>query len=164
MEIDKTDRTILALVQENARMSFAEIARQIGLTTPSTIERVHRLEDAGVILGYRAHISPAALGLVMGAVIRVTVAGDRLTKFAQQAAKIPEILECHRVTGSESYIVRVAVKDTQHLESVIDSMLPYVATSTSLILASPVPWRAVSVPARPEAQRKVVRRPRPLGR
>jgi len=145
-------------------MSFAEIARQVGLTTPSTIERVRRLEDAGVILGYRAHVSPAALGLVMGAVIRVTVAGDRLTKFALQAAKIPEILECHRVTGSESYIVRVAVKDTQHLESVIDSMLPYVATSTSLILASPVPWRAVSVPAKVEALRKVIRRARTLDR
>ncbi|MDE1176762.1 MAG: Lrp/AsnC family transcriptional regulator [Edaphobacter sp.] len=154
MTPDAIDYRILDLLQANARMSFAEIGRQVGLTTPSTIERVKRLEEAGVITGYHAHINPSALGYTMGAIIRVTVAGERLTRFAQQVARIPEVLECHRVTGAESYILRVAVRDTQHLETVIDSMLPYVATSTSLILASPVKWRAFSAPKSVETQRR----------
>ena len=145
MTFDHIDHKLIALLQENARMSFAELGRSVGLSTPSTIERVRRLEDAGVITGYRAHISPAALGLTMSAIIRVTVAGERLTRFAQQVQKVHEVQECHRITGEESYLVRVVVRDTQHLEEVIDLLMPYVATTTSLILASPVEWRALSV-------------------
>jgi Lrp/AsnC family transcriptional regulator, leucine-responsive regulatory protein len=144
LELDGVDRKILELLQQNARISFAELGRQVGLTTPSTIERIRRMESTGIIAGYHAHVNPAALGLGMSAIIRVTVAGERLSKFAQQVERIPEILECHRITGAESYVVRVAVRDTIHLEAVIDMLLPYVATSTSLILASPVEWRALS--------------------
>ncbi|MDE1156297.1 MAG: Lrp/AsnC family transcriptional regulator [Acidobacteriaceae bacterium] len=148
-ELDAFDLKILHLLQENARISFAELGRQVGMSTPSTIERVRRLEEQDVIQSYRAHINPAALGFTMSAIIRVTVSGERLTKFVQQAEKVPEVLECHRVTGAESFIVRVAVRDTQHLETVIDSLIPYVATSTSLILTSPIPWR--SAPLKPAA-------------
>ncbi|MFC6644096.1 Lrp/AsnC family transcriptional regulator [Granulicella cerasi] len=145
MELDLIDRKILTLLQEDARTSYAELGRKVGLSTPSTIERVRRLEDAGVITGYKAHIDPAALGLTMSAIIRVTIAGERLVRFAQQVQKIKEVMECHRVTGGESFILRVAVRDTQHLEQVIDSLVPYVATTTSLVLASPVKWRPLTV-------------------
>ncbi|MEO6815112.1 MAG: Lrp/AsnC ligand binding domain-containing protein [Edaphobacter sp.] len=75
--------------------------------------------------------------------MKVTVAGDKLTRFATLIRELPEVLECHRVTGAESFMVQVAVRDVSHMEEVIDSMMPYVATNTSMILASPVPWNKV---------------------
>jgi Lrp/AsnC family leucine-responsive transcriptional regulator len=73
----------------------------------------------------------------------VTVAGDKLARFASLVRKLPEVLECHRVTGAESFMVQVAVRDVTHMEEVIDAMMPYVATNTSMILASPVPWNSI---------------------
>ena len=68
---------------------------------------------------------------------------DKLAKFAQVVRSVPEVLECHRVTGAESFIVQVAVRDVRHMEEVIDSMMPYVSTNTSMILGSPVSWNQV---------------------
>ncbi len=137
-ELDKIDLALIEELQDNARISFAELARRVHLSTPAVIDRIHRLEQTGVILRYRAEIDPAALGLYVRAFVKVTVAGDRLGSFARVARDIPEILECHRVTGNESFIVQVAVRDMNHLEAVIDSLMPYVATNTSMVLNSPV--------------------------
>ena len=137
-ELDAIDLALIEELQENARTSFAELARRVHLSTPAVIDRVHRLEETGVILRYRAEIDPAALGLAVRAFVKVTVAGDRLGSFGRIVQEVPEVLECHRVTGNESYIVQVAVRDMNHLEAVIDSMMPYVATNTSMVLNSPV--------------------------
>lgn len=144
MELDATDIAILARLQKDARVSFAELGRSIHLSTPATIDRVHRLEDASIITGYHAEVTPSAVGLPLAAIVRITIEGDKLARFAKQVSTIVEVLECHRVTGAESYILRVAVRDTEHLEQVIDSLMPYVSTNTSLVLASPVPWREVT--------------------
>jgi Lrp/AsnC family transcriptional regulator, leucine-responsive regulatory protein len=144
--IDDIDCAILVELQSNARIAFAELGRRVGLSTPAVIERVHRLEEGQVITGYRALVDPAKVGLPVRAFVKVTVAGDKLTKFAALVRKLPEVLQCHRVTGAESFIVQVAVRDVLHMEEVIDSMMPYVATNTSMILASPVPWNVI-VPA-----------------
>jgi Lrp/AsnC family leucine-responsive transcriptional regulator len=141
--IDDIDCQILAELQANARIPFAELGRRVGLSTPAVIERVRRLEESGVVLGYRALIDPAKVGLPVRAFIKVTVAGDRLAKFSSLIRNLPEVLECHRVTGAESFMVQVAVQDVAHMEKVIDSMMPYVATNTSMILASPVPWNSI---------------------
>ncbi len=136
--LDQIDLALIEELQSNARTSFAELARRVHLSTPAVIDRIHRLEQTGVILRYRAEIDPAAIGLHVRAIVKVTVAGDRLGSFARVARDIPEILECHRVTGNESFIVQVAVRDMNHLEAVIDSLMPYVATNTSMVLNSPV--------------------------
>ena len=146
-ELDHIDASILSELQQNARIAFAELGRRVKLSTPAVIERVRRLEEQGVILGYRAQIDPTRVGLDVHAFVKVTVAGDRLAAFTAKIKKVPEVLECHRVTGAESFLVQVAVRDTAHLEAVIDSMMPYVATNTSMVLASPVPWNSVT-PAR----------------
>ncbi len=143
MALDKIDCAILEQLQSNARMSFAELGRHVGLSTPAVIERVRRLEDAEVILGYRAEVDYARVGLPVSGFIKVTVAGDKLFGFGRVAEKVPEILECHRVTGPESYILRFAVEDLDHMERIIDSLMPYVSTITSLIIASPIRSRAV---------------------
>jgi Lrp/AsnC family leucine-responsive transcriptional regulator len=88
------------------------------------------------------------VGLPVRAFVHVTVAGDKLAKFASVVRNVPEVMECHRVTGAESFIVQVAVRDVRHMEEVIDSMMPYVSTNTSMILASPVPWNHVLPAAR----------------
>jgi Lrp/AsnC family leucine-responsive transcriptional regulator len=144
LTLDAKDCDIISILQANARTTFAELGRQVRLSTPSVIERVRRLEEAGVIIGYHAQINPTAVGLPVAAMVRITIEGSRLQQFGELAKKIPEVLECHRVTGSESYVVQVAVRDTQHLEEVIDMMMPYVSTNTSLVLASPVAWNAVT--------------------
>jgi Lrp/AsnC family leucine-responsive transcriptional regulator len=141
--IDDIDCEILAELQDNARIAFAELGRRVGLSTPAVIERVHRLEERQVILGYRALVDPAKVGLPVRAFVKVTVAGDKLAKFSTLVSKLPEVLQCHRVTGAESFMVQVAVRDVTHMEEVIDSMMPYVATNTSMILASPVPWNSI---------------------
>jgi Lrp/AsnC family transcriptional regulator, leucine-responsive regulatory protein len=142
-DIDHIDCDILAELQANARIAFAELGRRVGLSTPAVIERVHRLEEKQVIVGYRTLVDPAKVGLPVRAFVRVTVAGDRLAKFSTLVRKLPEVLQCHRVTGAESFMVQIAVRDVAHMEEVIDSMMPYVATNTSMILASPVPWNSI---------------------
>jgi len=96
--IDSIDREILAELQTNARIAFAELGRRVGLSTPAVIERVKRLEENRIILGYRAMVDPAKVGLPVRAFVKVTIAGDKLTKFATLTQRIPEVLECHRVT------------------------------------------------------------------
>ncbi len=145
-DLDALDARILHELQTNARLSFAELGRRVNLSTPAAAERVRRLEDAGVITRYVALVDPAKVGLPVRAFIKITVPGDRLQHFSVLARRVPEVRECHRVTGQESYILQVAVRDLQHLETVIDSLTPYVATNTSMVLASPVPWNPV-VPA-----------------
>ena len=146
--IDDIDCEILAELQANARITFAELGRRVGLSTPAVIERVRRMEESGVIMGYRTAVDPAKVGLPVRAFVHVTVAGDKLAKFASVVRNLPEVLECHRVTGAESFIVQVAVRDVGHMEAVIDSMMPYVSTNTSMILASPVSWNSVLPAAR----------------
>ena len=141
--IDDIDCAILAELQANARIAFAELGRRVGLSTPAVIERVHRLEERQVITGYRTLVDPAKVGLPVRAFVKVTVAGDKLAKFSALVRKLPEVLQCHRVTGAESFMVQVAVRDVTHMEEVIDYMMPYVATNTSMILASPVPWNSI---------------------
>src|SRR6201995_6082202 len=141
--IDDIDFEILAELQANARIAFAELGRRVGLSPPAVIERVHRLEESKVILGYRTSVDPAKVGLPVRAFIHVTVAGDKLGKFASVVRNLPEVLECHRVTGAESFILQVAVRAVGHMQEVIDSMMPYVSTNTSMVLASPVPWNSV---------------------
>jgi Lrp/AsnC family leucine-responsive transcriptional regulator len=145
--LDDIDCEILAELQANARIAFAELGR-----------RVHRLEESKVILGYRTLVDPAQVGLPVRAFVHVSVAGDKLAKFAAAVRGLPEVLECHRVTGAESFIVQVAVRDVRHMEEVIDSMMPYVSTNTSMVLASPVPWNSV-LPASRYGQKPRQRKP-----
>lgn len=145
VDLDHVDAGILRELQQDARISYAELGRRIGLSTPATMERVRKLEDAGVIRGYHAEVSLEAVGRPIRAFIKVTIAGDKLDKFATVLRRVPEVLEAHRVTGAESYIVQVAVRDIAHLEQVIDALAPYLATQTSMVLASPIAWNPVTV-------------------
>lgn len=136
--LDEIGWKILIELQKDARVTFAELGRRVGLSTPAVSERVRKLEDEGVILGYRTLVDASKVGLPILAFIRISVVGDFLNKIIMVARDLPEVLECHRVTGSDSFILKVTGASIEHLESVIDKLTPYVATTTSIVLSSAV--------------------------
>jgi len=136
--LDDIGWKILEELQANARISFAELGRRVGLSTPAVIERVRRMEETEIILGYRTIVNLALTGHPIIAIVRISVVGDYLLRVSAVARELSEVLECHRVTGTDSFILKLAVSSVAHLEWVIDKFTPYVATTTSLVLSSPV--------------------------
>lgn len=141
--IDEIDWKILKELQENARITFAELGRRVGLTTPAVIERVRKLEDAKIITGYRAEIDTAKVGLPITAFIRMSITGIDYSHIIEVAEESNEVLECHRGTGGDSFIMKVAVADVGHLQTLIDRLTPYGITTTSIVLSSPVKQRVI---------------------
>jgi Lrp/AsnC family transcriptional regulator, leucine-responsive regulatory protein len=143
--IDDTNRRLLAELQENARLSLAELGRRVGLSPPAVAERVQRLEQRGVILGYRAEIDPRALGLSLSAVIRVRPAPGQLANVAKLAQETAEVVDCRRVTGDDCYVMTAHVRDVEHLEEVIDYFVALGQTTTSIVQSAPVPRRGLAL-------------------
>ncbi len=141
--IDGIDWKILIELQNDARISYAELGRRIGLTTPAIIERVRKLEDANIILGYRVEIDTAKVGLPVTAFIRMSITGVDYSKIIDAVKETNEVLECHRGTGGDSFIIKVAVASVEHLQTVIDKLTPYGITTTAIVLSSPVKRRVI---------------------
>jgi len=141
--LDDIGWKILAALQADARIPFAELGRRIGLSTPAVTERVHRLEEAGIILRYRAELDHAKVGYPILAFVRVNVVGDFLQRIMKVSRELPEVLECHRVTGDDSFIIKVAVGSVDELQKLIDGLTPFVATTTSVVLSEVVTHRAI---------------------
>jgi Lrp/AsnC family leucine-responsive transcriptional regulator len=144
-QLDPTNRQLLAALQEDARLSLAELGRRVGLTAPAVGERLGRLEEAGVIRGYHADIDPRALGYELSVILRIRPSARMIPKVAELAQRTPEVTECHRVTGDDCFIMRLHVRDVLHLEELIDTFVPYGQTTTSIMQSSPVPGRGPAV-------------------
>jgi Lrp/AsnC family transcriptional regulator, leucine-responsive regulatory protein len=142
---DGTNRRILEELQNEGRLSFAELGRRVGLSPPSVAERVARLERDGVISGYHARVDPRALGYSLAVVIRVRPAPRELRKVADLARDTPEVVECHRITGEDCFFMTAHVRDVEHLEEVIDRFVAFGQTTTSIVQSSPVPARGLHV-------------------
>jgi Lrp/AsnC family leucine-responsive transcriptional regulator len=149
--LDATNRRVLAELQADARVSLAELGRRVGLSSPAVAERLARLERRGVIRGYHADVDPRALGLALGVVIRVRPAPRQLRSVADLARDTPEVVECHRVTGDDCYVLRAHVRDVEHLEEVIDRFALFGQTTTSIVQSSPVPRRGIHLAPRVDA-------------
>ena len=145
MAIDDIDRKVLKELQQDARVSYAELGRRVGLTTPAVIERVRKLEDAGVITGYRAEIDTAKVGLPITAFVRMSIVGVDYSHIIEVAQESNEVLECHRGTGGDSFIMKVAVASVEHLQQIIDKLTPYGITTTAIVLSSPVKRRVIEI-------------------
>ncbi len=141
--IDEIDWKILEELQKDARTSYAELSRRIGLTTPAIIERIRKLEDAHIITGYRAEIDTAKVGLPITAFVRMSISGVDYSHIVEVAKESREVLECHRGTGGDSFILKVAVESIEHLQVIIDKLTPYGITTTSIVLSSPVKSRII---------------------
>jgi Lrp/AsnC family leucine-responsive transcriptional regulator len=143
-EPDAIDREILEELQRDGRLTIAELGRRIGLSPAAAGERVRRLEGTGVITGYRALVDPRALGYGLSAIIRVRPAPRQLPKVAELARRTSEVVECHRVTGEDCFVLTAHVRDVTHLEEVIDGFALYGQTTTSVVQSSPVPGRGLA--------------------
>lgn len=144
--LDETDTRILRHLASNARTTVAEISRTIGLSPPSTAERVKRLEEAGVISSYTVLLDPKALGLNVAAWLRIRPTPGNLAKVADLLRQLPEIVECDRITGDDCFLAKAYVPAIQDLEHLIDRILPYSSTNTSIIQSSPIPRRFPILP------------------
>ncbi len=141
MELDKTSWSILACLQENARASFADIGREVGLSAPAVAERMIKLEDAGIIQGYRIEVDYEKTGYALKAFITFTAHSGKFISFLNYIEKLDEVLECHRVTGNYCIFMKVVVENSGHLQQLLASMMEYGETTTSVILSSPITHR-----------------------
>lgn len=142
LELDVMDAKILEILQGDARVTMAEIGRRIHLSQPAVTERVRRMETALVITGYHAHVNPEALGYGITAFVRVASRSSDIpvVKIAEQ---VPEVIECHAITGEDCVVVKVVASSVKELERVISSLARCGVTSTSLILSSSIERRAI---------------------
>jgi Lrp/AsnC family leucine-responsive transcriptional regulator len=143
---DAMNLRILTELQQNPRLAMTELGRRVGLSSPAVAERVRRLEESGVIRGYRLEIDPAALGLPLSAYVRVRPNPGQLPRVSELAREIPEVVECHRVTGEDCLIVKVHLPNIEQLDRILDAFLQYGTTTTSLVQSSPVNRRALPLP------------------
>lgn len=146
VELDHISWKIIEELQEDARLSWAELGRRVGLTTPAVAERVHRLQTLGVIRGFHADVCPKKLGVPMLVFIRLTIARveQEMKRFLSLSSQWDEVVECHRVTGSESFILKAQVTSVEHLEDFIDKLGRFGATATSTVLSSSVSRRTIT--------------------
>ncbi|MGZ4178972.1 MAG: Lrp/AsnC family transcriptional regulator [Solirubrobacteraceae bacterium] len=143
--LDAINLRLLAELQDDARLSLAELGRRVGLSSPAVAERLQRLEQEDVILGYRAELNPRALGFSLTTVIRIRPAPRQVHHVAELAQRTPEVVDCRRITGEDCYIMTAHVRSVEHLEEVIDRFAAYGQTTTSIVQSAPVAARGVAL-------------------
>ena len=145
--VDAVNRRLLLELQADARLSLAELGRRVGLSAPAVGERLQRLQEAGVVRGYRAELDPGAVGFTLSAVLRVRPAARELKTVADVARRTPEVVECHRITGEDCFVMKLHLRDVEHMEEVIDRFLLHGQTTTSIVQSSPVAARGLPLDA-----------------
>lgn len=144
--LDDINIRLLQELQQEPRLSMSELGRRVGMSAPAVTERVRRMEEAGIILGYRLEINPAALGLPITIYVRVRPSPGQLPKVAELSRQIPEVVECHRITGEDCFILKVCIPAMDQLDRILDRFLLYGSTTTSIVQSSPVPLRTPPLP------------------
>src|SRR4051812_34469295 len=142
-QLDDVSWHILEALQEDARISYSELGRQVGMSPPAVAERVRRMEDMGIITGYHATINLEKVGFPITAFVRIN-AGEYCSRMGNAVQDIPEIIEYHRVTGGDSGIMKIVVSSVAHLEVVIARLASYGTTTTSIVLSNPLNGRVIS--------------------
>jgi Lrp/AsnC family leucine-responsive transcriptional regulator len=144
--LDDTSWQILQALQDDARLSFAELGRRVGLSPPAVAERVHKMEEAGIITGYRAQVNAQKIGLPLMAMIGLTTTPQQYPQIIALINDLPEVLECHHVTGSCSFSIKAIASSISHLESLIEQLSRFGQTTTSIVLSSPIKERVIKQP------------------
>ena len=143
---DPLNVELLRRLVADPRVTTSEVARSIGMSAPAVRERVQRLEEAGVIRGYRLDLDPGALGWPITAYVRIRPMPGQLAKIAELAASIPQVAECHRITGEDCFILKVYLATIESMDGILDRFLAFGQTTTSLVQSSPVPLRQPPLP------------------
>lgn len=139
--LDETNMRLLDALGTDPRATAAELARRVGMSAPAVRERLTRMEQTGVIRGFRLDIDPAAIGLPIAAWVRIRPGPGQLPKIAQLAALTPQVSECHRISGEDCFLIKVHVPAIEDLEAVLDQFLLYGQAHSSFVVATPVPPR-----------------------
>jgi Lrp/AsnC family leucine-responsive transcriptional regulator len=147
--LDATNLEILRHLIDEPRLAMSELGRRVGMSAPAVAERVQRMQEAGVIRGARLDLDQSALGLGITAFVRVRPMPGQLQAISELARKTPEIVECHRVTGEDCFIMKVLVGRVELLEAVLDEILKYGNTTSSIVQSTPVALRAPPLPVVP---------------
>lgn len=134
--LDAKDVAILVALQQDGRQSLSELGRKIGLSQPAMSERVRRLEDQGIITGYTARISLQALGLNTMAIIRLKTSHGNIKACLKRFTELPHIVEVHRVTGDDCFILKAIVPVPGDLAGIVDGIGEFGSVTTSLVLTS----------------------------
>jgi Lrp/AsnC family transcriptional regulator, leucine-responsive regulatory protein len=141
--LDKTGWRILEELQQNARLTFNELSRRVNLSAPAAAERIRRMEAAGIITGYRAQVNPQKVGLPLTAFVRIEVPGANHKRVEDLVVELPEVLECHRATGTDCYVMKVVLASMGHLQTLLDKLVLWGSPVTSIVISSPVPERGI---------------------
>ena len=144
--LDQTNVRLLGELNANPRITMSALGRRVGMSAPAVTERVQRLERAGVILGYRLEVDPAALGLPVTAFVRIRPAPGQLPKIAELARQLDQVSECYRITGEDCFLVKVHAATVPQLEELLDQFLSYGQTVSSIVVSTPVPPRPLTLP------------------
>lgn len=136
--MDITDAKILEILQEDGRISMKELGKRVSLTSPAVSERVKRLEENGIIKGYKAVVNPIMLGLNVSVIIHVGLNVSAHKTFLAFVNKHPAIVECHHVTGNDCMTIRAMVSDTLELEKLLDEIQAIGSTRTEIVLSTPL--------------------------
>ena len=144
--LDPTGRQLLLLLQQDARLSYSELGRQVGLSVTAVIDRIRRLEDAGLITGYQVELDREKLGLSVLAFVRLQTPPERYPAVLALGETLPAVLECHHMTGEESFVLKVVVATVAELEPLIEQFSQFGRTSTSIVMSSPVGKRPLPLP------------------
>jgi len=144
--LDARNVKLLRLLRDDPRRNLSEMARRIGMSAPAVRERIQRLEEAGIIRGYRVELDARALGYPISAFVRVRPMPGKLAKIGELAGRLPQVVECHRITGEDCFIMRVYLERLEDLDPLLDRFLAYGQTTTSLVQSSPVPPRGLPLP------------------
>jgi Lrp/AsnC family leucine-responsive transcriptional regulator len=145
VDLDPVNRRLLRELHADPRISMSALARRVGMSAPAVTERVQRLQETGVITGFRMDVDPAALGLPVMAFARIRPAPGQLQRVADLARSMEQVSECHRITGEDCFLVKVHAPAIEDLEAVLDRFLVHGQTVTSIVVSTPVPPRPLPV-------------------
>ena len=143
--LDEIGKNLLSALQDDARLSYAELGRRIGLSPAATAERLRRLEEAGIITGYRVEIDREALGLPILAMVRLSCDGAKYRPFLKAVQAMQNVMECHHVAGGDAFILKVVAGSVEELGRVVEKLLDFGVPTTSIVFSSPVARRALRV-------------------
>lgn len=141
--LDRIGLEILSALQEDGRITFSELGKRVGLSSPAISERVRRMEEAGIIKGYRAVVDPEKMGYPITAAVRLSSSRERQEDLLDFLRGRKEVLACSRVTGADSFLLKVIVTNVSHLESLLDLLSKYGQPVTSIVLSVPIDYRPI---------------------
>ena len=143
MSLDSINSKILKCLQKNARLSNAEIGRQVGISSPAVSERIKKMEDLGIIEDYKTIVSPFEIGYQLKAIITLRAFMGKLKPFLEKVKTYDEVINCYRITGDENIVMEVVLKNQKHLEAFIDQLISYGESKTQIVLSSVVKQKEV---------------------